>query len=162
MALTLESIQAKVQKAEERKAKALQKAEEEAAKELSGLGEELTAQHTSAIESILTLERMMTTASVPFKSVFGGTKRASGTRAKRGSGADSMKGRMLLYLSGKPEASVKDIADALKLNEAQAKSLNVALSQSKKAGLTAAGSGRGFWKITPKGKEEAKSLKTSD
>jgi DNA-binding transcriptional ArsR family regulator len=161
--MTIESIQAMVAKAEEKKAKALEKAEAEAAKELEGLGEELTAQHTSSIEGLRNLERMMRTAGVSFKSVFGGKRGGGGGTGKtRGSGKDSVRGRMILFLSSKGEATVDEIHSALKLGDEQRKGLGVALSVAKKDGLTDKGGERGSWKITAKGKEAAKEIKTAD
>ncbi|MBX3376062.1 MAG: hypothetical protein KF678_03550 [Phycisphaeraceae bacterium] len=165
MALTLEAIKAKVEKAEAAKAKAIEKAEAVAKEELSALGEELSAQHIAAIEAVRNIERMLSAAGIGFRSAFGGKVRASGkggTGRTRGTGADSVKGRTLLYLSGKSEASVDDIAAALKLDDGQKKGLGVSLSTAKKAGLLDAGSGRGLWKITAKGKEAIKAMKTPD
>jgi DNA-binding transcriptional ArsR family regulator len=159
--MTIESIQAMVAKAEEKKAKALEKAEADAAKELEGLGEELTAQHTSQVEGLRNLERMMKTAGVSYKSVFGG-KRGGGGGKTRGSGKDSVRGRMILFLSSKGEATVDEIHSALKLGDEQRKGLGVALSVAKKDGLTDKGGERGSWKITAKGKEAAKEIKTAD
>lgn len=162
--LTLEAIKAKVDKAEERKAKAVAAAEEAAKKELESLGSELSAQHTAAIEALRNLERMMGAAGVGFRSAFGGKARASGgggSGRTRGTGANSVKGRALLFLSGKSDATVDEILSALKLGDDSRKGLGVALSTGKKVGLFDS-AGRGRWKIGPKGKEALKEMKTSD
>ena len=83
-----------------------------------------------------------------------------GKRGGRKPQKHSVASRALLYLSDKGEATVENIRGALKIADSKKAAFGVALSNLKKRGALAS-AGRGSWRITPTGKDAAKSIQTS-
>lgn len=144
---------------------------------LTAIAGQLPGQYAAAIENARELERMMNAANVQFVSAFArpaapasngqspaapkpaGTapepKPAKGKPGrKRGSGGETIKSKVLTFLSDKPEASKKDICKAIGMNDK-----NPILTNLKNAKLLEQGaSGQGWWAATAEGKKEATAL----